>query len=193
MKKWWSAIFLFLLGIAITNAYVLYCCVCARDGVTPMSHRDFRKSIAFHLITIDARATRTRGSKDDDDTSEFVRGERHRDKRRKKSRGARALTRSATLVDSKNRNSRVTASNLETVFLGREKGAGHGMTRTTKAKGTRCQLCNLHARTQAANMISQRSNNPKMPTANCAQVHCETCKVELCIECWNAWHKIGEA
>ena len=97
------------------------------------------------------------------------------------------------LVDSKNRNSRVTSSNLETVFLGREKGAGHGMTRTTKAKGTRCQLCNLHARTQAANMISQRSNNPKMPTANCAQVRCETCKVELCIECWNAWHKIGEA
>ena len=87
-KKWWFAIWLFLLGIAITNAYVLYGAVCVIDGVEAMSHRDFRKSIAFHLITTNARETTTRGSKHDGDSTELERAERHRDKRLEKSRGA---------------------------------------------------------------------------------------------------------
>jgi hypothetical protein len=51
--KWWWAIFIWVIGVAQTNAYILYIKVCKARHVGKdriLSHKDFIKKLAFQLI-----------------------------------------------------------------------------------------------------------------------------------------------
>jgi len=48
--KWWWAITQWGLGILLVNAFVIYKTVCEEEGVTPLSHYEFRKYIALSWI-----------------------------------------------------------------------------------------------------------------------------------------------
>ena len=202
MQKWWMAIFLFLLGVALTNSYVLYCETCIREGKAPMSHRQFRQLIAQHLIAIDSSATTTRATARDNDTSRDTREQQAKDKKQKTTRGAMVLSRGGTTIEvASQRNCRLTKNTLESnpAFLKREQNVGdHIMSRTKKANGTRCQLCNMtvtNAHEEAmkqfkAGAISRKPKLKARPRINYAEIHCNKCGIELCIDCWSVWHKM---
>jgi Transposase IS4 len=45
-RKWWFSIFIWQIGIAVTNAYVCYTDACAAASVKPMEHKAFRERLA---------------------------------------------------------------------------------------------------------------------------------------------------
>ena len=49
-NKWWWSIFIWLLGVVTVNSYVIYKRICGQHEVTPMSHFEFRMSIALDLM-----------------------------------------------------------------------------------------------------------------------------------------------
>merc|ERR1712216_448544 len=49
-KKWWWAIFIWLFGVVLVNSYVIYKRTCIQEGIKPMSHFEFRMSIAMDLM-----------------------------------------------------------------------------------------------------------------------------------------------
>jgi len=48
--KWWWAIMQWGLGVLLVNSYVVYKLVCEQEGVFPISHYDYRKTIALSWI-----------------------------------------------------------------------------------------------------------------------------------------------
>lgn len=49
-NKWWWAIFIWLFGVVLVNSYVIYKRTCIQGGVKPVSHLEFRLSIAMDLM-----------------------------------------------------------------------------------------------------------------------------------------------
>ena len=50
MRKWWWAIWMWFLGVAVVNAYEIYKKKCALEGKRPMSHYDFQRLVALAWI-----------------------------------------------------------------------------------------------------------------------------------------------
>jgi len=48
--KWWWSIFQWALGVLLVNSYVVYKKTCEADGITPITHYEFRKAIALSWI-----------------------------------------------------------------------------------------------------------------------------------------------
>lgn len=55
-KKWWWSIFLWVIGTATTNAYVLYAAQCRKAGREPCNHKMFRARLAEQLCGIQQEA-----------------------------------------------------------------------------------------------------------------------------------------
>eukprot|EP00959_Pyramimonas_sp_CCMP1952_P299124 6257018-Pyramimonas_sp.AAC.1 len=62
-RKWWWSIFVWLQGISMTNAYIVYKRVMEGAGAKPLSHREFVESVVTDLSTriVTNRATRKSG------------------------------------------------------------------------------------------------------------------------------------
>jgi hypothetical protein len=55
-KKWWWSIFMWVIGTAATNAYVLYAAQCRKAGKEPCEHKVFRSRLAEQLCGIQQEA-----------------------------------------------------------------------------------------------------------------------------------------
>ena len=58
--RWYHTIFLHLVDIATTNAYLLYCDISASNKVRPMSHKDFQKQLVSQLCGVDGMGVSTK-------------------------------------------------------------------------------------------------------------------------------------
>ena len=56
-KKWWWSIFVWVIGTAATNAYVLYAAQCRKAGKEPCEHKMFRSRLAEQLCGIQQEAS----------------------------------------------------------------------------------------------------------------------------------------
>eukprot|EP00854_Cymbomonas_tetramitiformis_P030438 gene30438-38045_t len=48
-RKWWWALWLWAIGVAVVNAYLCYKAQCTEKGIEPMSHRTFQERLARDL------------------------------------------------------------------------------------------------------------------------------------------------
>lgn len=53
--NWYRTLFMHLVDIATTNAYILHCDISASKQVKPMSHNDFRTELAAQLCGVDSK------------------------------------------------------------------------------------------------------------------------------------------
>mmetsp|Transcript_3757 Transcript_3757/g.4210 ORF Transcript_3757/g.4210 Transcript_3757/m.4210 type:complete len:174 (-) Transcript_3757:295-816(-) len=66
-RKWWWSFFLWALGVALTNAFLIYKDRCKAAGEKPMSHRDFREAICERLACPPAAVTGKRRGREPTD------------------------------------------------------------------------------------------------------------------------------
>ncbi|XP_041652018.1 piggyBac transposable element-derived protein 4-like [Cheilinus undulatus] len=62
--RWYRTLFLHLVDIATTNAYILHCDISASNQVEPMSHKDFLIELVSQLCGLDSTGMPTRRSAD---------------------------------------------------------------------------------------------------------------------------------
>jgi len=202
-NKWWWSIYLWALGAAATNAYLLYVEVCTAEGVRPMSHRDFRVELADQLCHPELRGPEPR---DADEDSGGAGNTPCPPGKRRSGPGCgpvRAPTPS-TAETAETASTENDASNdtklgkLSHAFIARARqqhaAKPHSMidpVRVGKSQHLRdCQWC-VHEwieagrpqhMTKAGKMVARAPQNKEA-------IHCVECDVRLCSpSCWNKFH-----
>ncbi|XP_028268778.1 piggyBac transposable element-derived protein 4-like [Parambassis ranga] len=58
--RWYRTLFFHFVDIATTNAYILYCDICATNQVKPMTHKEFQIELASQLCGVDKTCVPTK-------------------------------------------------------------------------------------------------------------------------------------
>lgn len=198
-RKPWLALFDWELGIAITNAFILYKAVCRRDGVAAMAHAHFLDLLARQLChqTGVIRPVRT--------TLEQLRRRRSSEgSASSAAEGGGGVDYHAMSTGSKKR----AAPKKDGATGGKKKPRGFTFNRLTpntinliprndlsilhiminlpKSRGV-CQWC-YYNDVQAIEAGASTLKRPREPRVHIA---CVVCKVKFCnADCWNDWHGI---
>jgi hypothetical protein len=177
-RKWWWSFFFWGIGVLLVNAYVSYRALCREKKVKPMSQYDFRKAIALAWMdqerywpdrykNVTTGSTHTTTAEDDSITD--------------RSRNSKRLFEAGASINSvKKRSAQVTTTSL-CPRIGCYKfrlGVGFGQHLVERGR-TGSSQCALHYWA-------------KKETVRAWILHCPTCHVHLCIQCWKPWHTIQE-
>jgi hypothetical protein len=173
-RKWWWALFFWGMGVSLVNAYVCYKEVCEQNNVKPMSHYEWRKSIALAWIDPNqywpSRYSRTssinpQNLEVSDETSDRT--------------GKRKASDDSVTTSSSKRATAITDEALDprTGRLRDRLAVGHGLHMPEAA--TDWAKCSLH------NWAAKKRTRAQI-------VKCSTCGINLCLVCFKGFHTIQE-
>ena len=176
-RKWTWAVFVFLIGIALTNAYVIYRIVMSTAGAPALTHSEFLWEI-FHCW-LDSTMYKGRMNK----------------------LGDSAMTTPESTPNSAKR-TYCTAKHLNSTVEKRSKSlvSEHTLqplpTRTAHAAGTKC--CFHKFRQQVFSDVDMdggalQTSSEDIKRFAYAKVKCVECNVALCLSCWAPYHSCNSA
>jgi hypothetical protein len=169
-RKWWWALFLWMLGIAVTNAYKIYLAVHRREATDPKrikSHRVFIETLVaeLHCYSVHRRESKRRRISSPSGSSSGVRS------------GVAASHFSSEGAE--DRAPKLTDARLA------ECRKRHDLPHPSdfiETSNFRCQFCYYKAR--------KLHTTGKLPKCPVAKQHCRLCSVQLCGRCWNEFHQL---
>ena len=164
-RKWWWAIFVWLLGVSTTNGYVIYKRVREAAGVTPLSHREFIEAVVADLS---ARIVANRATRKNRVIPLGCAGSK-----RKRTSDASSVS-SSSSSKTEHRSPKITSAFLDN--CGRlNRMLDHKLEELHSTHSKRCQYCNWKC---------QKKSYTR------AYVRCTSCDVNLCLTCWSEFHGI---
>ena len=175
-RKWWWSVFFWAIGVLLVNCYVSYKKFMESKKMKPISHYEFRKAIALALIHPEQYwPDRMKTSTQDNnisvgDVTCIVASKRSCD----------GTTNSSTPSFKKMRSTRLTNKTLCpcTGSLRNRLSIYHGahMPKRPQNNQMRCALHMWGNKTRVRSTI----------------LHCETCNIHLCVDCFTTFHTIEE-
>ena len=174
-RKWWWSIFIWALGIAVTNAYELWRNIWERENppalrpgrATPVrpkpkyTHRTFIEAVIHGLYA------------ESDLLKSNLKAAQAKKKKNKPSARTSTSSSSSSSGSSRKRAKRLTDAFYESCPRDIAKHGAHTFIPTEDDK--RCQLCMKELDIKAR-----------------ADMHCDQCDLHLCVGHWNPWHKQGD-
>ena len=171
--KWWWSMFFWGHGTLLVNVYLSYCCCMQKNGLTPMSHYKFRRSIVLAKIAPD-----TYGAPSQRESIPCQRGD-HRG-RKGSSTSVRSRVAAAKKAKMEKGSTYVTATqvaNPSSLFhaMRTNPNVCH-LPVPVKGVGKCCVLCRWATGNKYTAQLS----------------HCEACATSLCVWCYKIFHTIGD-
>ena len=187
--KWWWSIFLWGLGIAVTNAYVLYCKTYEREEerrarlkmkfdqkMTPkLTHFAFLEMLGLQLVWPDEYLKPETCTVSVTSSSRSSRG-----KRRFREGSTISSTCSIHETIKKKKSDTIKLEKLDVHFPSRKDGSFHPI--VTARVGVVCQMCNHFKDKKGARKKTLLG-----------VVKCAKCNIHLCSACFNEFHGVGNA
>ncbi|KAK3286266.1 hypothetical protein CYMTET_6168 [Cymbomonas tetramitiformis] len=167
MRKWWWAIFLWAIGVAIVNAYLIYTRQCSVKKLVPMTHLEFCERLAQDLCYPSGPAQVNKSARRSSFPSEAS--------STGKTKYAARLTKGLL-------------TKWTSRFIGK-----HPISEITSDKD--CQLCKLKAaefseeRSSKRHKVGEKVSKGVQQGRIRAKLCCIACGVNLCgASCWNEFH-----
>lgn len=173
-RKWWWSIFNWLLGIAMTNSYILYKRVLQAGGKRPLSHRRYIESVVAELCARVHERRKIRQGRimpPDSSNSNWQTG-----KRKRSSTGSSGSAGKSGTTSQSSRAPKLTLNLLDS--CGRlNRDLNHFLVPIIGSDDVRkrCQYCKHLRRKQVT-----------------AKATCSNCKISLCLECWSPFHGVEQ-
>ena len=192
-NKWWWSVWLWALGAAATNAYLLYLAVCEAAGEKPMTHRDFRVELCDQLCHPELRPKPPPAPKTAAPKTAAPKNSAKPATPATPAPAAKGTKRPADAGAEKSaeKKSPVSAAQLTEPYIDRCRAQHAAKPHTMRdpdpvptgsAKKT-CQWCYY------AWNVAAPEDRPLRYPQNKEVLHCIECDVRLCsASCWNAFH-----
>ena len=181
-RKWWAAMFWWAFGVCLTNAYVIYVHVCARDQLRPheiLSHREFLELVAEGYMFAETVAP---GAKDK--TMHVASPCKPKSRSGKKRPTPRAAAAAAKKYKGPNTSPTVSNSTAHE-FTSRFVNVGiHEVIPNEDASVSNAHRCVMCWLTEVPGQAPKEN-----PIRKSSQMRCSHCNVYLCLRCWPIWHK----
>ena len=176
-NKWWWALFLWAYEVSMVNAYVSMKRYCELKGVpVPWTHHDWNEAIGYaHLDPIEYWPRRKEPPKNDDTNAGSAKAAAMSDL-------SKTTKPKAPKMDSKSLSP--TRGRLK---LRLDTTLPHMPLKTDNENAT----CQLHrwAWKEVHPLYKAEGVNIKPPGSRAHVMKCETCKVHLCLGCWEIYHR----
>lgn len=171
-RKWWFAVWMWAVGVAITNAYLIYKAKHAdaqerakqQDGnyrpVKSMSHRQFIEELCRDLDYWGSRGRKRRSSEG--------------------SQASQGSTCSTESGGKKKRGRYLTKATMAATRHQRGRNHGEHTFDVVASRGIQCQYCRYRQREHLQTNCSK------------AALKCRGCDVHLCLTCWGPFHMLDD-